>query len=134
MGLFGWGSGDPQLKKNRQDAKRIRRLVREKKYDDALATGLQYLRNVPHNHDVLFIVGGIYHMRKQYSKSLSYLDRAADIGSYDTDVLLLKADIHRRLGQAKRARDCCMKILEVDGKNQEAREILDSFDQGASGH
>ena len=65
---------------------------------------------------------------KKYAKSLAYLDRAAEIGTYDTDVLLLKANIHCQMGQASTARECCMKILEVDEKNRDARRILDGLD------
>lgn len=126
-GLFSRTPKDPQSKKNVEKIRQVRKLVRAKKYDEALRSGLEYLEKVPYNHDVLFIVGGIYYMKKQYRSALRYLDRAAEIGSYDTEVLLLKADIHRHLGEKRRAIGCCEKILEVDEKNGAAREMLEGL-------
>ncbi len=116
--------GDPQKKKNAQQAGKIRSLVKEKKYSDALRVGQEYLTRVPDNHDVLFIMGGIHYMRKQYGKALKYFEAALQIGRYDTDVLILKAQCHMRLGQIQKARMCCEDILEVDPKNREARDII----------
>lgn len=127
-GLFGRAPKDPQKKKNVEKIKRVRRLVREQKYDEALKTGLEYLQKVPHNHDVLFIVGGIYYMKRQYRSALRHLDHAAEIGTYDVDVLLLKANAHMVLGDKKLAKECCDKILEVDEKNEGVREILGKLD------
>ncbi len=106
----------------------MRRLVREQRYDEALKSGLEYLQKVPHNHDVLFIVGGIYYMKRQYRSALIHLEHAAEIGTYDVDVLLLKANVHLILGQKKRAGECCDKILEVDEGNKDAKEILAGLD------
>ena len=58
-GLFSREPKDPQEKKNTQKLKEIKKLVKEKKYAEALKSGTNYLRKVPHNHDVLFTVGGI---------------------------------------------------------------------------
>ncbi len=121
MRLFG---GDPQKKRNVQMVKEIRRMVKEKRYGPALKTGIEYLREVPENHDILFIVGGIYYMQKRYTAALPYFERALRIGRYDTEVLALKAQCHRRLGQKSRADECWRDILEVDPKNAEALKML----------
>ena len=102
----------------------IRKLVKEKKYSQALKVGKEYITKVPNNHDVLFIMGGIYYMQRQYKSALPYFESALQIGRYDTEVLILKAQCHLRLGQTKKARECCSDILEVDPKNKEARSIL----------
>ena len=125
-GLF--GSKDPQKKRNVETIKRVRSLVRKKRYDEALRDGLEYLKHVPHNHDILFIVGGIYCMREEWGKALRYLERASEIGSYDTEMLFLKANAHHHLGQRARAIECCNRILEVDQNNAGARELLDRLD------
>ena len=121
MRLFG---GDPQRKRNARMVKEIRRMVKDKRYGPALKTGVEYLRKVPENHDVLFIVGSIYYMQGRYTAALPYFERALRIGRYDTEVLALKAQCHRRLGQKSRADECWRDILEVDPKNAEAREML----------
>ena len=121
MGLFG---GDPQKKKNVRMFKEVRRMVKDKKYDQALKTGIEYLGKVPENIDILFIVGSIYYMRRQYTSALPYFERALEIGRYDTEVLALKAQCHRRLGQKSRAEECWKDILEVDPKNAEALDML----------
>lgn len=117
--------GDPQKRRNVQDVKEIKRLVKKKEYEAALATGTRYLERVPENQDVLFIVGSIYYIKKRYRSALPYFERALQIGRYDTEVLLLKAQCHRRLGQIKRARQCWQDVLEVDPKNAEAAGGLD---------
>lgn len=128
-GLFGRPSeGSLRRKRNADRIRRVRKLVRGRRYDEALAEGLEYLADVPHNHDVLFIVGGIYHMRGRHREALEYLGRAAEIGEYDVDMLLLKANSHRALGEDARAAECCRRILEVDGGNRGARELLGGLD------
>lgn len=83
VGFFSRATKIPQKKKNVQKLKEIRHLVKEKKYDEALESGIEYLRQVPYNHDILFIV---------------------------VAVLLLKAYSHQKLGENKRVIQCCEKI------------------------
>lgn len=124
VGLFSRGPKDPQKKKNVQKLKELRKLVKEKKYTEALKSGTDYLEKVPHNHDVLFIVGGIYYVKKKYKTAISYFDKALEIGSYDVDVLLLKAYSHQKLSENKQAIQCCEKIQEIDPKNKTVSELL----------
>lgn len=124
MRLF--GGGDPQKKRNVEKIKEIRKMIKDKKYDSALMAGREYLKNVPENHDVLFIVGGIYYMRRRYASALPYFERALEISRYDTEVLALKAQCHKHMGQAGKAKECWQDILEVDPKNKEARRMLDN--------
>ena len=121
MRLFG---RDPQAKKNTRLVKEVRHLVKEKRYNSALKIGIEYLREVPENHDILFIVGGIYYMQKRYTSALPYFERALKISRYDPEVLALKAQCHRRLGQNSKAQECWRDILEVDPDNVEARQML----------
>ncbi|RNJ75382.1 MAG: hypothetical protein EB829_00890 [Nitrosopumilus sp. H8] len=125
-GLFSKKPRDPQLGKNAAKLKEFKGLVKRCEYPQALAAGAEYLKNVPHNHDVLFTVGGIYYVQKKYRVAISYLDRALEIGSYDTEALLLKAYAHQKLGERGRVVSCCEKIREVDPKNKKVSELLDS--------
>ena len=127
VGLFSRTPKDPQQKKNIQKFKEFKKLVKEKKYPEALKLGTEYLQKVPHNHDVLFTVGGIYYLKNKYKTAISYFDKALEIGSYDIDVLLLKAYSHQKLSENKRVIQCCDKILEVDPKNKAVSKLLEQL-------
>ena len=127
-GLFSRAPKDPQKKKNTQKLKEIKKLVKEKKYAEALKSGRDYLHKMPHNHDVLFTVGGIYYLQKKYKTAISYFEKALEIGTYDVDVLLLKAYSHQKLGENKRAIQCCEKIREIDPKNKSVSNLLEELD------
>ena len=124
VGLFSRTPKDPLLKQNHEKFKEFKKLVKNKKYDQALRLGTDYLQKVPNHHDVLFMMGGIHYMKERYKTAISYFDRALEIGSYDVDVLLLKAYSHQKLNESKRAIHCCKKILEVDEKNKSVNELL----------
>ena len=126
-GLFSRAPKDPQKKKNTQKLKEIKKLVKEKKYAEALKSGTNYLRKVPHNHDVLFTVGGIYYLQNKHKTAISYFEKALEIGTYDVDVLLLKAYSHQKLGENKRAIQCCEKIKEIDPKNKSVSNLLEEL-------
>ena len=49
------------------------------------------------------MVGGIYYMENKYKIAISYFDKSLEIGSYDIDVLLLKAYSHQKLDENKQA-------------------------------
>ena len=123
-GLFSREPKDPQKKKNTQKLKEIKKLVKEKKYTEALKSGRDYLHKIPDNHDVLFTVGGIYYLQNKHKTAISYFEKALEIGTYDVDVLLLKAYSHQKLGENKRAIQCCEKIQEIDPKNKSVSNLL----------
>lgn len=127
VGLFNKTPKDPQKKKNIEKLKEIKKLVKEKKYDSALKSGKSFLYKVPHHHDVLFTMGGIYHLQKKYKTAISYFDKALEIASYDVEVLLLKAYSHQKIGENKRAIQCCEKIQEIDPKNKAVLILLEEL-------
>lgn len=124
VGLFSRTPKDPELKNNIKKFKEFKKLLKAKKYDESLKTGIELLKKVPNHHDALFMVGGIYYLKNKYKTAISYLDRSLEIGSYDVDVLLLKAYSHQKLGENKRAIQCCDKIREIDPKNKAVSELL----------
>ncbi|MCV0392631.1 MAG: tetratricopeptide repeat protein [Nitrosopumilus sp.] len=128
VGLFRREPKDPQKKKNVAKIKELQKLVKEKKYDEALKSGTEYLAKVPNNHDVLFTVGGICYLKKKYRTAISYFGKALEIGSYDIDVLLLKAYSHQKLNENKLAIQCCDKIKEIDPKNKSVAELLSQLE------
>ncbi len=124
VGLFSRTPKDPELKNNIKKFKEFKKLLKAKKYDESLKTGIELLKKVPNHHDALFMVGGIYYLKNKYKTAISYLDKSLVIGAYDVDVLLLKAYSHQKLGENKPAIPCCEKILEFDPKNNEVSELM----------
>jgi len=127
VGLFSRPPKDLELKNNIKKFKEFKKLLKAKKYDESLKTGIELLKKVPNHHDALFMVGGIYYLKNKYKTAISYLDKSLDIGAYDVDVLLLKAYSHQKLGENKQAIPCCEKILEVDPKNNVVSELLEQL-------
>lgn len=127
VGLFSRTPKDPQKKKNIEKLKEIKKLVKERKYDAALKSGKDFLHKVPHNHDVLFTLGGIYYLQNKYKTAINYFDRALDVATYDIEVLLLKAYSHQKLGEIKRVIQCCEKIQEIDPKNKAVLVLLEEL-------
>ena len=76
----------------------------------------------------MFTVGGIYYLQKKYKTAIGYFEKALEIGSYDVDTLLLKAYSHQKLGETKRAMQCCTKIQEIDPKNKSVSELVKQLD------
>ncbi len=122
-GLFNKTPEEVARRQNLEKKKNIKKLVKKKQYAEVLDVGKIYLKKIPHDHDILFIVGSIYYMQKKYSTALSYFERTLDIATYDVDALLLKANSHYFLDQKEQARKCCNMILEVDEKNKGVREL-----------
>ncbi len=56
-----------------------------------------------------------------------YFEKALEIGTYDIDVLLLKAYSHQKLDENKRAIQCCEKIQEIDPKNKSVFNLLEEL-------
>jgi tetratricopeptide (TPR) repeat protein len=123
VGLFN-KTKDPELQNNIKKFKEFKKLLKAKKYDQALTAGTELLKKIPNHHDALFMMGGIYYLKNKYKTSISYLDKSLDIGEYDVDVLLLKAYSHQKLGENKRAIQCCEKIKEIDPKNKAVSILL----------
>ena len=124
VGLFSRTPKDPNLKNNIKKFKEFKKLVKDKKYAEALKSGTEFLRKVPNHHDALFMVGSIYYLKNKYRTAISYFDKSLEIGEYDVDVLLLKAYSHQKLGENKRAIQCCEKIKEIDPKNKSVQQLL----------
>ena len=124
VGLFNRIPRDPQLKVNTEKFKKFKKLVKAKKYSEALELGLDYLEKVPYNHDALFTIGGIYYLKNKYRTALSFFDRALETGDSDVEVLLLKAYLHQKLQENHLAIDCCKKIQDIDPKNKSVPDLL----------
>jgi len=125
-GLFG-RSKSPLEKKIAERKKELKKLVKQKQYEKALKVGNEILEKNPYEQDVLFIVGGIYYMKNKLKTAISHFDRSLEIAQFDTELLLLKANAHFRLGELSQAKQCCEKIQEIDPKNKAVKELLEKI-------
>lgn len=125
-GLF--AAKDPQVKEIRDMKKQLRKLVKQKDYDEALKIGKKIISKNSNDYDVLFILGGIYYMKNKYRDAVSYFDKTLKIATFDTEVLTLKANSHYHLGENKQAIQCCNKIREIDPKNKIVTELLSKIE------
>jgi tetratricopeptide (TPR) repeat protein len=124
VGLFSKTPEDIAFKKNIDQFKKFKKLVKGKKYTEALKLGLDYLEKVPYNHDALFTIGGIYYLKNRHRTALSYFDRCLETGDSDVEVLLLKAYSHQKLQENPIALECCKKIQNLDPKNKSVLNLL----------
>jgi tetratricopeptide (TPR) repeat protein len=124
VGLFSKTPEDIAFKKNIEQFKKFKKLVKSKKYPEALKLGLDYLEKVPYNHDALFTIGGIYYLKNKHRTAISFFDRALETGDSDVEVLLLKAYSHQKLQEDKIVIDCCEKIQDLDPKNKSVINLL----------
>ena len=124
VGLFSKTPEDIAFKKNIDQFKKFKKLVKGKKYPEALKLGLDYLEKVPYNHDALFTIGGIYYLKNKYRAAISFFDRALEPGDSDVEVLLMKAYSHQKLLEDKIAFDCCKKIQDLDPKNKSVLNLI----------
>ena len=53
VGLFNRTPKDPAFKENEKKFKEFKKLLKEKKYTEALKSGVEYTRKVPNHHDAL---------------------------------------------------------------------------------
>ena len=112
----------------RSKKKELRKFVKNKKYDEALRIGNEILKRLPHEQDVLFIVGGIHYMQGKYKTAISFFDKSLEIATLDSEVLILKATAHYKLGQFNQCVESCEKIKEVDPKNKAVVELLENIE------
>ena len=90
VGLFSKTPEDIEFKKNIDQFKKFKKLVKKKKYPEALKLGLDYLEKVPYNHDALFTIGGIYYLKNKHRTAISYFDRALETGDTDVEVFTIE--------------------------------------------
>jgi tetratricopeptide (TPR) repeat protein len=124
VGLFSKTPEDIAFKKNIDQFKKFKKLVKKKKYPEALKLGLDYLEKVPYNHDAIFTIGGIYYLKNKYRTAILFFDRALETGDSDVEVLLLKAYSHQKLQENSIAIDCCKKIQDLDPKNKSVFDLI----------
>jgi tetratricopeptide (TPR) repeat protein len=104
--------------------RKLRKLVKEGEYKQAVEFGKSLEKQNPNDPDLLFIMGSIFYILKDAKSALNYFDRVLEINDYDAETLFLKANVHVFLKEYETAIDCCKKILGVDHESMEARDLL----------
>ena len=108
-----------------QPKRKLRKLVKDGEYKEAVEFGKSLEQKNPDDSDLLFIMGSIFYILKDAKSALSYFDRVLEINGYDQEALLLKANVHVFLKEFDVATECCNKVLDVDFENMEAKNILE---------
>ncbi len=110
--------------------RKMRKLVDDGDYEGALELGhsLENEKKYQHDEQLLFIIGSVYYILGDADNSLKYLDKSLEINSYDTEALLLKANVHMHLKEKETAIDCCRKILVIDEENWQVKDLLSDLE------
>ena len=109
--------------------RKLRKLVKEKKYDEALKYGHGIEKTLEHDPDISFIIGTIYFILGDAKKTIYYMDKTLEIGQYDIDALSIKASVFLNQKNKSGARKCCETIRDIDPKNKALKEIETELDQ-----
>jgi len=112
----------------RYPKRRLKKLIRDGEYVQAIELGNSMESKHSDDPDFLFIMGGIYVILQDVKKALPYFEKAVQLDNYDTEMLKLKTDIHLKLQQKDEAIVCCKRILELEPKNYEAKELLEELE------
>ncbi len=107
--------------------RKLRKLVKEGEYKEAVEFGKNLENKNPNDPDLLFIMGSIFYILKDAKSALNYFDRVLDIYTFDSETLLLKANVHIFLKEYDIAIICCKKVLDAEPENMEAYQILEQL-------
>lgn len=105
--------------------RKLKKLLKEGEYKEAVEFGKSLEKKNPNDPDLLFIMGGLFYILKDAKSALNYFDRVLDIKEFDSETLLLKANVHVFLKEYETAISCCKKILEIEPENMEAYQTLE---------
>ena len=109
--------------------RKLRKLVKEKKYDEALQYGHEIEKSLDHDPDISFIIGTIYFIVGDAQKTISYMNKTLEIGQFDIDALSIKASVFLNQRRKSDVIQCCEKIREIDPKNKALKEIEEELEK-----
>ncbi len=104
--------------------RKLTNLVKKGEYKQAVELGENLLKKNPNDEDLHFMMGSIFYILKDAKPSLYYFNKVLELKEYDSETLLLKANVHVFLKEYDIAIECCNKILGEDHENNEARNLL----------
>jgi tetratricopeptide (TPR) repeat protein len=108
--------------------RKIRKLLRDGEYDEAIKYGLKLESEYADDHDFMFILGSAFFILDDAKRALPYFEKAFELDQNDVETLTLKTNVHLALEQKDEAIDCCRRVVELDPKNPEAKELLEELE------
>ncbi len=112
----------------RYPKRRLKKLIRDGEYSDAIEFANTLESKFSDDPDFMFIVGGVYVILEESKKALPYFEKAVQLDNNDVELLKIKTDVHLDLQQKDEAIVCCKRILELEPKNYEAKELLEELE------
>lgn len=107
--------------------RKMRKMIKNGDYKEALEFGGGIEKEFSNDPDFLFIMGSVYYMLENADNALHYFERVLAINNFDTEALLLKANVHLAIGEDRTTRECCERILEIDPDHAGARSLLNQM-------
>ena len=108
--------------------RRLKKLIRDGEYVDAIKFGKSLESQYSDDSDFMFIMGSVYFIVEDSKKALPYFEKSFQLNDTDVETLTLKTNVHLALEQKDEAIDCCNRILTLQPKNSEAKELLEKLD------
>lgn len=105
----------------------LRKLIKQGEYLEAIEFGRSMEDKLGGDADFNFIMGSIFYILEDAKNALYYFDRALKINDWDTEVWLLKANVHLFLKEKRKVLDCCNRILDIDPEHKGAEAILEKL-------
>ena len=104
--------------------RRIKKLLRDGEYDEAIAFGKNLESKYSDDPDFMFIMGSAFFIVDDAKKALPYFEKAIKLDYSDVETLTLKTNVHLALQQKDEALDCCLRIIELQPNNSEAKDLI----------
>ncbi len=104
--------------------RRIKKLLRDGEYDEAIAFGKNLESQYSDDHDFMFILGSAFFIVDDAKRALPYFEKAFQLDNEDVETLSLKTNVHLALNQKDEAIACCKYIIKLQPKNDEAQNLL----------
>ncbi len=108
--------------------RRIKKLLRDGEYDEAIAFGKNLESQYSDDHDFMFILGSAFFIVDDAKRALPYFEKAFQLDNKDVETLALKTNVHLALNQKDEAIACCKYIIKLQPKNTEAHNLLEELE------
>ncbi len=112
----------------RYPKRKLRKLIKDGEYIQAIEFGRSIESGFSDDHDFMFIMGSIYFIVDDPDRALPYFEKAVGISPDDVETLSLKTNVHLALNQKDEALRCCRRVVELQPKNSEARDLLETLE------
>ncbi len=112
----------------RYPKRRLKKLIRDGEYITAIQLGDTLESKFSSDPDFMFIMGGLYVILEESEKALPYLKKSVELDNNDVEVLKITTDVHLDLQQKDPAIVCCKRIVELEPKNYQAKELLEELE------